>query len=65
MYVLQLAGILINCSPKLVALTFVTNSFCNRVVNVWNRLPASDCHFNTFKTVKSFLNTQTLTALLY
>ena len=41
------------------------NFFCNRVVNVWNRLPASDCHFNTFKTFKSFLNTQTLTALLY
>ena len=41
------------------------NFFCNRVVNVWNRLPASDCHFKTFKTFKSFLTTQTLTALLY
>ena len=41
------------------------NFFCNRVVNVWNRLPASDCHFNTFKSFKSFLATQTLTAILY
>jgi len=23
--------------------------FCNRVVNVWNRLPTSDCHFETSK----------------
>jgi hypothetical protein len=41
------------------------NFLCNRVVNAWNRLPASDCHFNTFKTFKSFLTTQTLTALLH
>jgi len=31
------------------------NFFCNRVVNVWNRLPASDSHFKTFKSCKSFL----------
>ena len=38
------------------------NFFRNRVVNVWNRLPASDCHFNTFKSFKSFY-TQTFTAI--
>ena len=27
------------------------NFFCNRVVNVWNRLPASNCHFNTSKSL--------------
>jgi len=41
------------------------NFFCNRVVNVWNRLPASDSHFKTFKSLKSFLAAQTLTALSY
>jgi hypothetical protein len=41
------------------------NFFCNRVVNVWNRLPASDCHFETFNSFKSFLAAQNLTALLY
>jgi len=39
------------------------NFFCNRVVNVWNRLPVSDCHFKTFKSFKSFIAAQTLTAL--
>ena len=37
---------------------------CNRVVNIWNRLPASDCHFETFNSFKSFLAAQNLTALL-
>jgi len=41
------------------------NLFCNRVVNVWNRLPASDSHFKTFKSFQSFLAAQTLTELLY
>jgi len=39
--------------------------FCNRVVNVWNRLPASDSRFKKFKSFKSFLAAQTLTALSY
>jgi len=39
------------------------NFFCNRVVNVWNRLPVSDSHFKTFKSFKLFLAVQTLTAL--
>jgi len=38
------------------------NFFCNRVENIWNRLPASDSHFKTFK---SFFAVQTLTALSY
>jgi len=41
------------------------NFFRNRVVNIWNRLPASDSHFKTFKSFKSFLAAQTLTALSY
>jgi len=41
------------------------NFFCNRVVNVWNSLPASDSHFTTFKCFKSFLAAQTLTVLSY
>ena len=40
------------------------NFYCNRVVNIWNRLPASDCHFETFNSFKSFLAAQNLTALL-
>ena len=34
--------------------------FCNRVVNVWSRLPAS--HFNTFIYFESFLTSQTVKA---
>jgi len=30
-----------------------------------NRLPASDCHFETFKSFKSFLAAQTVLALIY
>jgi len=41
------------------------NFFCNRVVNVWNRLLASDSHFKTLKSFKLFLAAQTLTALSY
>jgi len=41
------------------------NFICNRVFNVWNRLPASDSHFETFKSFKSFFAAQTLTALSY
>jgi len=41
------------------------NFCCNRVVNVWNLLHASDSHFKTFKSFKSFLAAQTLTALSY
>jgi len=33
----------------------------NYFVNVWSRLPASDSHFKTFKSFKSFLAAQTLT----
>jgi len=36
------------------------NFLCNRVVNLWNRLPASDIHFKTFKSFKSLLAVQTL-----
>jgi len=39
--------------------------FFNSVINVWNRLPASDSHFKTFKSFKSFLAAQTLTVLSY
>jgi len=41
------------------------NFFCNRVVNIWNRLTASDSNFKTLKSFKSFLAAQTLTALSY
>jgi len=41
------------------------NLYCSRVVNVWNRLSASDSHFKTFKSFISFLAAQTLTALSY
>jgi len=41
------------------------NFFCNHVVNIWNQLPASDSHFKTFKSFKSFLAAQTLMALSY
>jgi len=56
-YILQLVGIHINCMPKLVALTFTIKCMviCNRVVNLWNCLPARDSHFEKFKSYKSFL----------
>jgi len=41
------------------------NIFWNCVVNVWNRLPASDIYFKKFKSFKSFLAAQTLKALSY
>jgi len=41
------------------------NFFCNLVVNIWNHLPASDSHFISFKSFKSLLAAQTLTALSY
>ena len=40
------------------------NFFCNRVVNVWNRLPANDCDFKSFTSFKSFLIRQNLLDLL-
>jgi len=33
------------------------NFVCNRVVYIWNRHHASDCHFDTFKSFESFLAT--------
>jgi len=41
------------------------NFDCNHVVNVWNRFPASDSHYKTFKSFNSFLAAQILTALSY
>jgi hypothetical protein len=29
--------------------------FCNRVVNVWNNLPATDVHFKSYRAFKAFL----------
>jgi len=41
------------------------NGVYNRVLNVWNRVPANDCHFEMLRSFKSFIAAQTLTALLY
>jgi len=33
--------------------------FCNRVVNVWNNLPATDVSFKSFRALKAFFRTLT------
>jgi len=39
-------------------ITSPSRTFCNRVVNLWNRLAANDSHFETFTFFKLFLAAQ-------
>jgi hypothetical protein len=39
------------------------NFFCNRVVNIWNRLPAREDDFKSLKCFKSFLTRVNLVEL--
>jgi len=38
--------------------------FCNRVVNVWNNLPATDVNFKSLRAFKAFLSKIDLSAYL-
>jgi len=38
--------------------------FCNRVVNIWNNLPATDVNFKSFRAFKTFLSNIDLSAYL-
>jgi len=39
--------------------------FCNRVVNVWNNLPAIDVNFESLRAFKTFLSNIELSAYSY
>jgi hypothetical protein len=50
------ADMLINCSKDTAALMYVNTFFVERIVKIWNSLPAEEANFCNVKVFSNFLD---------